>query len=129
MIGGQDIHLEVPAGPEALDFAVRVVLRRWKQAVIVANRDPKLLGYDELEFHGDHLEMIVYRDKDACAAWRDLGYDESLKGTMVYLISDPTDLTLVVEDNPLPEIRLIVAAIREGIAATFEGNYLYAMSA
>jgi hypothetical protein len=113
MIGGADIHSKVPSGPEALDFVVKAVFRRWKDAVVVMNRDPKLRGFHELEFHGDRLEMIVYEDA-ACACWRDLGYDESLKGTMMYFISDPDHLTLVTEEDASPEIQLILDAIRAG---------------
>jgi len=126
MIGGQDIHLPVRSGPEALDFAVRAILRRWKHAVFVANRRPEMLTYDRLEFHDEHLEVIVYRDHGACDLWREKGYDESLRGTMVYLISDPEDLTIVVEDEPSAEIKLLLQTIRNGIAVTFEGNHFYA---
>jgi hypothetical protein len=58
--------------------------------------------------------------------WDDLGYDDSLKGTMVYLISDPDRLTLVTEHDPCPEIVALTAAIARGLPTAFPDALLEA---
>jgi len=118
MIGGQDITIAVPAGAVALDLAVRVIKRHWPQAVFVADESPRIVTrYDHLEFH-DNSEIVAYKDLAACMAWRQLGYDESLRGTMIYLLSDPADLTLVVEQVPSRAIQILLAAIQDGLRST-----------
>jgi len=118
MIGGEDIRVEVPIGAVALDFAVRLVRLRWPKAVFVANDDPRLVGYQDLEFH-ERSEVIIYKDRESAEAWDTLGYHDSLKGTMIYLISDPSDLTLVVENDRSAEIQLIVDAVVSGLPSAF----------
>jgi len=117
MIGGRDIRIGVPSGAAALDFAVRAIRIRWPGAVFAANGDVSK-RYDDLEFH-DSSEIIAYKDRAACQKWRAIGYDESVKGTMIYLISDRSDLTIVVEDEPSAEIQSLVSAIEDGLVRTF----------
>jgi hypothetical protein len=115
MIGGQDIHIGVPSGAAALGAATQVVSVRWPRAVFAI--DGKLVRRcADLDLH-DSSEVVIYRDMAACEAWRETGYDDSLKGTMIYLICDPTNLTLVVEDDPSPETRVLVKAIQDGLAS------------
>ena len=115
MIGGADVTFDVPAGPSALDYAVRLVASFWADCVFVADDDPTVVTrLDRLAFHG-RSEVIVYRDVAACAAWRTIGYDDSLRGTMLYLISDPTELTIVIDDEPPAEITEMLAMIRQGL--------------
>lgn len=129
MIGGKDIRVAVPSGAAALDFAVRAVRIRWPKAVFAADRAAAIVErYDELQFH-EKSEIIVYKDRQACQSWRALGFDESLKGTMIYLLSDSTDLTMVIEDDPPREIEMLVEAIRDGLEAKFNNHFLYRIAA
>lgn len=119
MIGGKDIHLDVSSGAAALDLAVRAAWREWPQAVFVADGSAKVIErYDELQFR-DSSEIIVYKDLEACRSWREIGYDPSLKGTMLYLISDAGCLTMVVEDNPSREIEKLTLEIKKRLRGTF----------
>jgi len=119
MIGGQDIEVKVPAGASALDFAVRAVRLCWPEAVFVADHASGVSQrYESLEFH-DSSEIVIYQNQAACERWRTIGYDEALKGTMIYFISNPTNLTIVVEDDPPADLHSLVSAIREGLASTF----------
>jgi len=106
----------------ALDFAVRAVRRRWPLAVFVPDGASDFVPrYEHLEFR-DRSEIVAYRDRAACEQWRQIGYDPSLKGTMLYLMSDPTELTLVVEDDPSEEISSLVSSILDGLAKTLHAT-------
>jgi hypothetical protein len=119
MIGGQDIRFGVASGAIALDFAVRLVAQWWPEAVFALDDDPETVThFSQLSFH-DRSEVIIYRDAASSDAWDELGYDDSLRGTMVYLISDPKHLTLVTEHEPCDEIVAMIAAIKGGLSSAF----------
>ena len=119
MIGGMDILFPVRSGAAALDFCVRLVSQWWPDCVFVIDHDPTgYTRYGQLTFH-DTTEVLAYRDRAACDAWEELGYDDSLRGTMVYLISDPKRLTLVTEHDPCPEIVSLTNAIGAGLPTAF----------
>ncbi len=120
MIGGVDIPFAVQSGPTALDYAVRLVALWWPQCVFAVDDDIATVGrYADLTAFHDRSEVIVYRDAVARDAWDEMGYDDTLKGTMVYLISDPDRLTLVTEHDPCPEIVALTAAIGRGLRHAF----------
>jgi hypothetical protein len=109
MIGGQDIRFGVASGAIALDFAVRLVAQWWPEAVFALDDDPETVThFSQLSFHAASSD-----------AWDELGYDDSLRGTMVYLISDPKHLTLVTEHEPCDEIVAMIAAIKGGLSSAF----------
>ena len=119
MIGGMDVRFDVRSGPTALDFTVRLVARWWPDCVFVADDDATVTtDFERLPFR-DRSEVIIYRDAAAADAWDALGYDDSLKGTMVYLLSDEASLTLVTEHDPCPDIIALTAAIRRGLLSGF----------
>ena len=99
MIGGFDTVFDGPSGPEALDYVLRLLRIAWPACVFVPDDEPNPKPYAELAFH-DRSEVLVYRDIAACTAWDLLGYDESLKGTMFYLLCGPSSLTIVTETEP-----------------------------
>jgi hypothetical protein len=117
VIGGTDIIFPVWSGATALDFCVRLVSQWWPKCVFAVDEDPAI--YTRYSQFGSASEVIVYRDQAACDAWDELGYDESLRGTMVYLISEPERLTVVVEHDPSPEIAALIEAIRAGLPTAF----------
>ena len=116
MIGGQDIHIKVPSGAEAIGSAVRTIANHWPNAVFVLDNGPNIVDRSgDLDLI-DNSEVVIYKDRSSCEKWRALGYDPSLKGTMVYLIADREDLTIVVEDEPPADISSLLSAVRNGLA-------------
>jgi hypothetical protein len=64
-------------------------------------------------------EVLIYRDQAACDAWDEVGCDDSLRGTMIYLISETKRLTVITEHDPSPEIIALVEAIKKGLPTAF----------
>ena len=119
MIGGMDTIFPVLSGATALDFCVRLVSLWWPDCVFVLDDDPTIYTrYGQLALK-DTSEVLVYRDRAACDAWDRLGYDESLRGTMVYFISGAKRLTLVTEHDPSPQIVALTDAIADGLPTAF----------
>ena len=116
MIGGQDIRIKVPSGAEAMRSAIRTVAMHWQTAVFVLDNGVDVVGPPDNLDLTSNSEVVIYKDRSSCEKWRALGYDPSLKGTMVYLIADREDLTIVVEDEPPAEINSLVSAVRNDIA-------------
>ena len=120
MIGGMDIPFPVTSGPTALDFAVRLVSLWWPDCVFaIDDQQGTVDRYSRITVFHARSEVIVYRNAAASDLWDELGYDDSLKGTMVYLISDVDRLTLVTEHDPCPEIIRLTTAIARGLATAF----------
>lgn len=117
--GGHDTIFPVPSGPMAIDFCARLISHLWPSCVLVVDDDPTThTGYGQLAFRAPS-EILIYRDQAACDAWEELGYDDSLRGTMVYLISEMKRLTVTTEHNPSQQIVEIIEAIAYGLRTTF----------
>jgi hypothetical protein len=119
LIGGLDKIFPVWSGATALDFCLRLISQWWPACVFVVDDDPTIyISYCQLAFR-ENSEVIVYRDRAACDAWDEMGYDDSLRGTMVFLISEAKRLTLVTEHNPSPLIVSLTEAISNGLPTAF----------
>ncbi len=119
MIGGIDTIFPVWSGATALDFCLRLVSLSWPDCVFVVDDDPTVYAsYGQLALR-DTSEVIVYRDRSACDEWDRLGYDQSLRGTMVYFIGSSKQLTLVTEHDPSPLIVSLTEAIANGLPTAF----------
>jgi hypothetical protein len=120
VIGGMDTILAVPSGPTALDYCIHLIARWWPDCVFLIDDDPATYT-SYLQFASRRVtEVIMHRDPTACQAWDELGYDDSLRGTMVYFISEPERLTLVTEHNPSQAIQDIIKAVSEGLQTAFQ---------
>jgi hypothetical protein len=114
-----DTVFPVWSGATALDFCVRLVSQAWPHCVFVVDDDPTIyIRYGQLRLSVT-AEVIVYRDRAACDAWDQLGYDDSLRGTMVYFISNAKELTLITEHDPSPQIIALTEAITDGLPTAF----------
>jgi hypothetical protein len=114
-----DTIFPVWSGVTALDFSIRVVSQSWPDCVFVLDDDPTIYTrYGQLKLR-DTSEVIVYRNRAACDAWDQLGYDDSLRGTMVYFISNAKRLTLITEHDPSPQIIALTEAIADGLPTAF----------
>jgi hypothetical protein len=112
MIGGLDTIFPVRSSADAIDFACRLISFVWPDAVFVLDNDPTI--HDRLPIKSA-TEVIAYRDRAACDAWDKIGFDDSLRGTMVYLIAAPKQLTVTTETDPSEPIAAIVESIRYGL--------------
>lgn len=113
MIHGLDTTFPVHCGADAIDFSARLVSHVWPGCVFVLDNDPTI--HERLPVKAAS-EMLIYRDRAACDAWDKFGYDDSLRGTMVYLISEPRRLTVTTECDPSSPIATIVAGIAFGLS-------------
>jgi hypothetical protein len=115
MIGGRDILIEIPAGAAAIDFALRAIRFYWPLAVFEdANADAPAVEYASLDF-SKLFEVMAYKSQNAWQSWEKLGADPSLDGTMIHLIASGNNLTVVVDNQPSPEVLTIVETIRTGL--------------
>jgi len=122
MIGGTDIIMPVRDAETALDLAIRATLRLWKLPVFEdADTGEMFTDYRDLVL-GGRQEILVYRDPAAQAAWKELGADESLDGTMIHLIARDGELTIAVDDVPNPSICAFIHAVRGGLRDDLFGS-------
>ena len=119
MIGGKDIMIPTRAGQRALDLAMRLAMRVWREPVFEdATNETRYKRYEEIPL--DQLsEVLVYRDGLACDSWDELGAAPELVGTLIHLILGHDSLTVVVdEDAPAPIVQYVSAlqaALRQDI--------------
>lgn len=120
MIAGVDIVFEGYGGSHAqmLDDTVRAIRRNWRDAVFQdAASGTYLQSYSELAF-GRLSELFVYRDHAAFENWSRNGGTEANWHTMVHVIVDSGDVTVVVDD---PEDRA-TRSILDDIESLFSGG-------
>ena len=117
MIGGTDISIPTEYGATALDIAVRLAMRLWPKAVFENAETGRVFErYDLIEFTGCE-ELLIYENAEKAVLWHELGADTSLRGTMIYLLISPQELTVVVDDDPPAHIKSLVSSIRDAIAS------------
>ena len=115
MIGGTDIHLEVPAESAALDIAIQAIRHFWPESVFQnANSEEPATEFGELDF-STLAVVMAYKDLESAKAWDRLGADPSLNGTMIHLMASTERLTVIVDDEPSAEIKAIVQTITQGL--------------
>jgi hypothetical protein len=112
MIGGSDITLETfglePA--TALESVVRIVGRRWPDAVLVdAETGYRFDSYAATAF-GPLRELLIFRDEPCREIWERLGADAENAHTLIYAIASLDSVTIVVED---PHTEIAAGIIRE----------------
>jgi hypothetical protein len=118
MIGGTDIILENFSLDSAatLEAVARVASRQWPEAVLVdASSGRRFASFAAAEF-GMLRELFVFRDEASRKTWEQMGLDEGNADTMVYAITRPNELTLVVADPQARTVRAVVEELEQLLA-------------
>lgn len=121
MIGGTDIVRQLPgiAPGDALELLARVVCDRWENAVLQdANAPARFRSFQEASF-GKLRELFVFRDSDAYESWRLHGATEGNANTLVHLLANDREVTIVVDD---PEAASMHSIIEEASALLRAGG-------
>jgi hypothetical protein len=109
MIGGIDVHLATSRGGSSAEAAVRAIRQRWPRAVfengLTGERYPQfgLIPFNDIE------EIFVYRDRESADAWDAEGAVPALYNTMIHLVPDDDQLTLVIDERDTAMEELIAA--------------------
>ncbi|MCX7044190.1 MAG: hypothetical protein NTX50_01720 [Candidatus Sumerlaeota bacterium] len=117
MIGGIDIIIPVEGlyARNAIDVALRAIRVKWRTAV-----------YENPDHEGEYFsiwkldipysdEIFVYKSQEYAQRWGTMGYDDSLKNTMIHVIEEEKTLTMVVDNAEEQEISSILKCIRMGL--------------
>jgi hypothetical protein len=117
MIGGSDYVIPTPAGKSALDACLKVIQRRWPEAVAQdALTATPLLPLDAVP-GGQWTELFVYRDAVAAREWDRQEASPELIGTMVHLTFSDANVTVTVDDTPPAEIKAMVDEMSRVVSA------------
>jgi hypothetical protein len=112
VIGGNDIVFPAFGDSAALEGCARIVGRHWQdirfEDAVTGDKYPRL---GDIPF-GLVRELLAYPDADAEAAW-DSDSPDSPENSMLYLIVRPQDITVVLDNENTPEMRSILASIRD----------------
>jgi len=116
MIGGSDVIIPVARDAEAMDLAVRAVVRLWRDVVIEdANTGEVFRRYADIDF-ARRREILCFRDPASAKLWDQLGADPSLDGTLIHLLRSEGELTVAIDANPPPQIEAFVSSLRRSLA-------------
>jgi hypothetical protein len=119
VIGGDDVIIKAPqSGPEGvLVFATRRLQQRWGQAVIQdAETGELFLGSWDIPF-SKIKELMIYRDRAAFHRWAEEGAVEATANSMIHLIAEPSEVTIVVDDKEENVARDLIASLQEFVEA------------
>src|SRR3972149_1489655 len=100
MIGGTDIVIPNPGLPvaQAMDTVVRCARGRWAGAILQDSGGRRFRSYREGPF-GRVRELFVYKDEQAFLSWERVGAKPENANSMIHLIADDYQLTVVVDDE------------------------------
>lgn len=123
MIGGQDVIIPTNSPLAAIDLAVRTVKRLWPSAVLEDGETGEVLQpYREMRLAG-RREILAFKDIQASKRWADVGADDSTKGTLIHLLVSPGELTVVVDDEPSPEMKAYVRTLCRALTQDLFADY------
>ena len=115
MIGGTEFIIPIRDKAEALDLAIRLVLRLWPKAVIEdATAEEVLPAYESISFFGRH-ELLAFRDTESAEKWDKLGVDPSLNETLIHLIASDQELTVSLDDAPSAKMKAFAQTLRDAL--------------
>ena len=115
MIGGQDFTIATDAGLPALELALRAAVRLWPRAVFEDVQSADVFErYTMLDLRARN-EIFVYKNRKYADKWRREGAVEELTNTMIHLILDDSQLTIVVDSEPSSEMRMYVEGVTQGL--------------
>lgn len=115
MIGGRDIIIPSVRGAEALDLAVRAVIRLWRDVVLEdAVSGKSFRNYADISFAG-RREILAFRDPVSAKLWDELGPDPSLDGTLIHFLLSEGELTVAIDACPPEEVESFVKGLRRSL--------------
>jgi len=87
----------------------------WPHAVFEDAESGKVYErYVDLGLRYRH-EILVYRDRKALEQWDELGAEDSLIGTMIHLLLGASDITIVVDSSPPPQIQAYIKSVDDAL--------------
>jgi hypothetical protein len=125
MIGGQDHIIPTANALAALEHAMRMVRRIWHSAVFEDGRtgepidpfaQPSLLG---------RREVLAFKDAAASRLWEEVGADETTRNTLIHLLISQDELTVVVDDEPSPEMQRFLHSLSHALKQDLFSGYPY----
>jgi len=115
VISGTDFVIPVRDELDALDLALRAVVRLWDDVVLEdAETGEVFSSYRGINLFG-RREILAFRDLEAARLWDDIGPDSSLDGTLIHFLVSPGELTVAVDDVPPPQIGSFVESLRAAL--------------
>jgi hypothetical protein len=109
MIGGTDIVVPNP-GLEpgvVLNFVVKSIFDCWPEAVAQdVQSGEQFHSFSRIPF-SPLRELFVYQDIEALGSWERLGADPSNQNSMLHVIADKKELTMVVDDASAAAMKFI----------------------
>ena len=114
MIGGIDIHLPTNAGISAIEVAVRAIRQFWRNATFENALTGKRYDFFLQIPFGNIEELFVYRDSAAADLWDEQGAVSCTRNSMIHLLYDEEEITLVVDEQDA-SINRLVTAIASGL--------------
>jgi len=97
MIGGNDLVITIKPTPEVRDGILTYFKERWPQM--------------SLEKSGNN-DWFVHRDEAARKSWDDFGGTDENQDTMIYVIFDEDEITLVVSADENSQTAQMVVELR-----------------
>lgn len=112
MIGGQDVVLKARGDCASLEACARFVARSWPAARFEdAVTGSKFKYFGDVPY-GEVRELLAYENEDAERMW-DLDRSDAPENSMIYLIVQPREITVVVDNPEALEMKSILNAMRE----------------
>jgi hypothetical protein len=117
MIGGTDVILPNPGMRPAaiLDLAVRSIFSRWPDAKAQdVSSGEQFSSFSTIPF-STLQELFVYQSFEALESWERLGADPSNLNSMLHLIADEKELTMVVDDASDTSMKQLLEEVKNFI--------------
>lgn len=112
MIGGQDVVLKAHGGPASLDACASIVANYWPDARFEdAATGAKYSRVRDVPF-GKMRELLIYANPATEQAW-DEDQTEAPENSMIYLIVEPQEITVVADNPEAPEMKSILKSMQE----------------
>ena len=115
MISGTDITLPVSPDRDTIANCLIAIQNSWPNAVVVSPEcDAVPAAIADFAANGND-ELFIYRDTLAAEAWKRDGGTPELSDSMIHLLPDDEEITLVVGDPGQPESAAILNGISEAL--------------
>ena len=108
MIGGDDLLVEGPTTMSDVDLALRMLMRKWREAVIEDDRgrvhmssDPDLWPLPRIN------ELFVYRDQASFDSWKSEGLTDENAEAVVWISIQTDAISFVMNDRESPTGRVV----------------------
>ena len=115
MIGGIEIVIRSLAGSHSLELAANAVRQEWPDAIFAdAESGEPCADACEISVH-EVRELFVYQNAAAELLWREKGAVPEARNTMIHLLYDPGQVTVVIDDED-DQMHAALQAIQSALA-------------